>query len=96
MIIDLLGNIIYSSVTERTYAYLIPNAADDLDLMTNAPMSFLSARDSIETLVCLFNFLDIIVLYNKCVLNRNIRLLTADANTALNIAFFSLEQYFVV
>lgn len=59
--IDLLWNIIYSSVTERTYAYLIPNAAEDLDLMTNDPTSLLSARDSIETLVCLFNFLDIIV-----------------------------------
>ena len=50
--------------TKRTYAYLAPNAADpddDLDLMTNALMSLLSARDSIETLVFLFNFLDIFV-----------------------------------
>ena len=68
LFIDLLWNIIYSSVTERTYTetYLIPNAAEDLDLMTNAPMSLLSARDSIETLAFLFNFLDIIV-YNECV-----------------------------
>ena len=42
------ASILYSRVTERTYtryAYRIPNSADDLGLMTNAPMSLTSARD---------------------------------------------------